>query len=117
MHPLDASDDITKKFVGIGIQPVVVALPEQLRIGLNGAQGLLKIVAGYIGKLLQVGVRARQLLSPARQGLLSAKPFGDISLASYCQRLDRSAALTALSNVTVRTGRSISVTLPRTCRC
>ena len=56
----------------------LVAPRQQLGVAGDGAQRLLQIVRGDVGELLEIGVRARQLLGAPPQRVLGLLALGDV---------------------------------------
>src|SRR5580692_632903 len=62
LHPPRPIHGEGDKLVGVRVELAFVALRQQLRITGDHAQWFLQIVRGHIGELLQLGVRALQVL-------------------------------------------------------
>ena len=62
LHALGAVDGEADELVGVLVQLALVAPRQQLHVAGHHAQRLLQVVRGHVGELLELGVRARQLL-------------------------------------------------------
>ena len=61
LHTLGAIDGIGDELVGFGIEFLAVALSEELDVAGDEPEGLLEVVRGDVGKLLEVAVGAFEL--------------------------------------------------------
>ena len=81
-----AVDGEADELVGVVVELALVAARQQLRVARHHAQRLLQVVRGDVGELLELGVRARQLVLlgaqrrlGAKQRLLGALALGDVA--------------------------------------
>ena len=70
LHPVGPLDRVVDILVGLLIQSTLVPLGQQLHVAGDHAEGLLEVVSGDVGELLELAVGAGQLLGPLGQRLV-----------------------------------------------
>ena len=127
LHPDRAIHSKADKVLGTGVQPVLVALPEQLEITRNHPQGFLQVVGGDIGELLQIFVGTSQLEGTFGDPLLElvvecfelrlgAFPFDDPLLERFRHLIESMGQLLQLAAPLGHARPSFQVSLAETLR-
>lgn len=78
LHTLGAIDGIGDELVGFGIEFLAVALSEELDVAGDEPEGLLEVVRGDVGKLLEVAVGAFELGEGGVEALFGESAGSDV---------------------------------------
>ncbi len=79
LHPRGAVDRVVDVLVGPLVEPALVPLGQQIQEAGDHAEGLLEVVGGDVGELLELGVGPGQLLGVTLEQGRGPLPLGNVA--------------------------------------